>query len=173
MIVKAWEKERAQLVADAMRDLITMGVTGAEYQDPLVASADVPVSADAQARLAAYGILAALNTHEPWITVGSGGAPPFENSCSHYAGGNRLVQFRKENGRVVIRGLVAGAFLATVIFTLPPGYRPSLYENLLMSAEGMDANLVVQPDGQIYLNIASAANPENYASFAGVNFFPD
>lgn len=174
MNVTPWERDRAQLLANAMRELVTRGTEGAEVIYPVIAPANLPAETDSQVRLTAYGIVSILSTHEPWITVGWPEAPAFENSCSSYGAGNRVVQFRKENGRVHIRGLVLGASIGTVIFTLPAGYRPvDVYENFSIMADGSHANLVIQPDGLIYINIAVSGTPENYASFAGVNFFPD
>lgn len=172
MIVLPWEKDRAQVVASAMRDVVTQGVSGADLSNPLITASQLPADMDLQARLAAYGMLSALNVHEPWIAVGSA-AVPFLNGCSNYGAGNRPVQFRKENGRIFIRGLVAGAGINTVIFNLPFGYRPSIHENCTMSAEGLHANLVVPPTGGVHINIATSTTPQNYASFAGVTFFPD
>ncbi len=170
MIVSEWEKNRAQLVADAIRDLITRGVQGADPQAPLLTAEQIPAAADAQGRLTAYGILAALNTHEPWINVGTPEVP-FLNGTYNYAAGNRPVQFRKEYGRVFIRGLVADVTVGLPIFVLPEGYRPSIYENLAALAEGGDANLVIQPDGTVYINLTPSGT--SYCSFAGVTFFPD
>lgn len=164
MIVKEWERQRAQAVADAMRDAITNGVTG----DDSIAATLVAISAEADpnVRLAAYGMLAGLNYAEPWQPL------VFDPGWGvyNYGGGNRLASFYLENGRTVhLRGLIAGAGIGVPIAQLIAGYRPTEYENIGIMADGQFANLVIEPSGWMYINIAVGA-PENYASLAGVHF---
>lgn len=170
MNVFAWEKRRADLIATAMKDVIVNGVFGDDVI-PTTLSAAIraqilaDTSLDPQLRLAAYGMLAGLREVEPWQ------APTFQGSSTNYGGGNMPVAFFKDPfGQVHLRGLVAGASVSTVIFTLPPGYRPSQYVNVGITADRRFANLVIQPDGQIYINAADSATPQNYASFASVYF---
>jgi hypothetical protein len=67
---------------------------------------------------------------DPWHNVGNPGEPAFGTGSSNYGGANdMLVGFRKyPDGRVRLRGVAnAPAAAASIIFTLPVGYRPQGY----------------------------------------------
>ncbi len=169
MIVLPWERDRAQAVADATRRVILDGVSGADLIAPQLTVEILPAPAvtDPNIRAAAYGMAAAINHTEPWQAL----ALDASFGVTNYGGGNRLAQFYLEFGRTVhLRGLIAGAGLGVPIAQLPAGYRPDLYENAPVMADGYPANLVIQPDGWMYINIAYSATPENYASLLGVHF---
>lgn len=72
----------------------------------------------------------------PWIFVGTIGldgvddvltpdSPAFKNSWTNSLGEDPPVSFTVVNGWVHIRGGFVGGANGTVVFTLPPGYRPS------------------------------------------------
>ncbi len=60
-----------------------------------------------------------------WHEVGGGGEPAFENSWVNFGGAYDAAGFAKDAiGRVWIKGLVKSG-VATTVFTLPVGYRPT------------------------------------------------
>jgi hypothetical protein len=67
---------------------------------------------------------------DSWHVVGAAGEPAFVSPWANYGGGFAGAAFRKgPDGKVALRGLVAGGATNTVIFTLPVGYRPPAGSN--------------------------------------------
>lgn len=71
--------------------------------------------------------LAALNAGEDWHYVGEAGEPAFQNSWANVSTTTKMAFRIREAGVVDIYGHVSGGTSApaTVVFTLPAGYRPS------------------------------------------------
>jgi hypothetical protein len=77
-----------------------------------------------------------LAAPEGFHEVGAAGEPGFQNSWGNNGGpGNETVGFYKDReGLVHLKGLASGGTGSTVVFDLPPGYRP---------ASGVGADFVV------------------------------
>ncbi len=67
---------------------------------------------------------------EDWIVVGSGGtAPGFQSGWINFENAyNDAAYFRDKSGIVHLKGLVRDGANATIIFTLPTGYKPEKRE---------------------------------------------
>ena len=60
-----------------------------------------------------------------WIVIGAAGAPPFQNAWTNYGSPFSTAAYRKINGVVRLRGLIASGTMSAAAFTLPAGYRPT------------------------------------------------
>ncbi len=167
MNVNPWERQRAQAVADAMRDVVTQGVTGADIVPPLVVPADaLPAGVDSQARVAAYGMLAGLNIMEPWQSL------TLLNSFDNF-GGIYTVQCLKDPfGQVKCRGLFfrSLAALNTTVLVFPTGYRPTTPKFFSVMADDRFARVDVQPTGELTVVAADSASWFNYISMDQISF---
>jgi microcystin-dependent protein len=114
-----------------------------------------------------------MATMDTWHWVGGSGEPAFQNAWVNYSVRTSFEQlsFRKyPDGRVQVRGLVAGGTAAATIFTLPPGYRPPA--PLIIACDtnsNAHVRINVGTDGQV-----QAANASNaYLSLSNVEFDTD
>lgn len=88
----------------------------------------------------------------PWISVGAGGAPAFQNAWANLAGNFQLVRFRKiDADHVELDGSAHSGASGTVAFTLPVGYRPQLWQNKIIWASGGSGVCTVKNDGTVAL----------------------
>lgn len=78
-------------------------------------------------------------------------SPPFQNGWTNSFGGNAPVAFTLVNGWVHIRGGFFGGADGTVVFTLPPGYRPKYQQPMVIptTTPGHFATCVVNVDGTV------------------------
>ncbi len=78
-------------------------------------------------------------------------SPPFENSWTNIGGGQAPVSFKRFLNWVHIRGAFTGGADNTVVFTLPPAYRP-LYPQAIVGplTDGTGAwTCIVGTDGTV------------------------
>jgi len=95
---------------------------------------------------------------EPYREIGSPGQPAFKNGAQDFGGSYSTAAFLKDNeGFVHLKGTVsatakaasAGAAPTVVIFTLPPGYRPSRILDIGTIASSVAAFVYVHPNGDV------------------------
>jgi hypothetical protein len=111
---------------------------------------------------------------DPWHVVGAAGEPAFQNGWANYGAGEQTLAFRKDPfGRVYMRGIVKGGANATVIFTLPTGYRPPLGANCsIPTASGSNTGIAsVAANGNVVLSLNVTAPLASYMD--GVEFDTD
>ena len=93
------------------------------------------------------GMFYSANTVEPYITLTRIHSEDWndvqlQNSWYNFETGFSNVQFRKENNRVYLRGLLhtpkSGPIQETTIFTLPSGYRPKYSKVFSVRGEALD-----------------------------------
>lgn len=105
-------------------------------------------------------VLRAPNAH-PWIYVDqTAGAPLFTNSWVNFDAepSERNVAFRKENGRVFLKGDAGGGTvgLATPIFTLPAGYTPTGNRWFFGVSNSLATLIRVGSDGTVCVNTGAS-----------------
>lgn len=114
---------------------------------------------DASGKLYAPGIV-----HESWRI------PTFQNGWVEYDS-NYPVRYRKENGRVWVKGLAKSGTIGTAIFTFPIGYRPTANARYFVTRGHTGSAFVtnylyVHADGSLI--IQSGTNVE--CSLDGISF---
>lgn len=78
--------------------------------------------------------------------IGGVAEPAFQNSWVNYDPANSQASFYRDlSRRVYVGGTVKSGGAGTVIFTLPPAYRPSLIETFFVGSIVLE----VQPDGDV------------------------
>lgn len=103
--------------------------------------------------------------------VGAAGEPGFLNSWANFGATWQGARFWKDPmGLVHLEGLVAGGATATVIFTLPVGYRPSagVLFGSDMSAT-VHARIDVESDGDVVARFGTGGT-NVYVSLSGISF---
>lgn len=60
----------------------------------------------------------------PWVDVGVGAAPAFQNSWVNYGGGYQAAGYSKTGDMVHLRGSIKSGTMTATAFTLPVGFRP-------------------------------------------------
>lgn len=104
---------------------------------------------------------------EPWITVGSGGAPAFKNSWTNYGDIYATAAFYKDAfGIVRLRGLVKSGSSRSAIFTLPAGYRPSAAHTFICDVAGGVGRIDVLSGGDVHTWDGSST----YQSLSQISF---
>jgi hypothetical protein len=85
------------------------------------------------------------------IPVGTSGYPAFVNSWGSLASPNGVAAFYKANGRVYLSGGVTGGALASIIWTMPAGYRPVGIERLPVATNVITdaANIAINAAGEV------------------------
>jgi microcystin-dependent protein len=115
-----------------------------------------------------------MATMDTWHWVGASGEPAFQNSWANYSASRaswEQCSFRKyPDGKVGVRGLVAGGAVAVTIFTLPPGYRPP---GPLIFACDTNSNAHVRINVNADGTITAANSSSAYLSLANVEFDTD
>jgi microcystin-dependent protein len=89
---------------------------------------------------------------EPWRIIGAPGEPPFQNGWADAGiADSGLPAFRKwPDGTVSLRGWIQMGVVGGVIFTLPPGYRPSGRRRYTVSQGGAAFTILdVVPNGNV------------------------
>lgn len=112
------------------------------------------------------------NVPEPWHNVGAAGEPAFQNGWVNYDV-DRPVRFYRSNGRCYLEGIAKSGPINTVLFNLPPGFRPTIGASLAGSSLAFPivsnsafAIIFVEPGGNIGLGGGSSV----YADLCNVNF---
>jgi hypothetical protein len=112
--------------------------------------------------------------HEHWHVIGAPGQPPFQNGFANVASLNHSlpkVAFYKDPFDVVhLTGLindkgVEGGSNSTLIFTLPPGYRPRKNLTFAVYRGNGTGELNIYPGGAVFFSTGSGE-----ASLDGVTF---
>lgn len=103
----------------------------------------------------------AVESTDPWHTVGGAGEPAFLNSWANYSA-DVAAQFRKDSaGNVHLRGMVTGGASATKVFDLPAGYHPNgVWVGAYTAAgSGSTATMLVEvnPTGGVYVTTVTGA----------------
>lgn len=88
---------------------------------------------------------------DPWIKVGTTGAPAFQNSWTNYNLGFSEASFMKHpDGTVEVKGTVAsGTAIPTVIFTLPVNFRPPANVEWATPSNVAPAHFIIGSDGTV------------------------
>lgn len=104
----------------------------------------------------------------PWIAVGGGGgAPAFQNAWVNQGGNFQTVRFRKLRADIVeLEGCMKTGASGAIAFTLPVGYRPSLWSNRLAFATGGAAVVTILNDGTVTpANLTAGTNVSSNVDF--------
>lgn len=87
---------------------------------------------------------------EPQKLVGGTGNAPFANGWVNFGGTNASASYYKDPfGRVFLKGTVKSGTLNSVVFTIPPGYRPQEAEVFAVYCNGAIGFVTVNPDGTV------------------------
>jgi hypothetical protein len=94
---------------------------------------------------------------DPWHNIGAAGEPGFQNGWAAYPGHTPPAFRRMPDGTVQLRGFLRSGTMSTAMFTLPIGYRPKTYVNVMSSASYSAPNYVtgyiqIYPDGTVIAN---------------------
>jgi hypothetical protein len=99
---------------------------------------------------------------EPYHEIGAAGEPPFQNGAQNFGQGFSTAGFFIDNEGVVhLKGTVT-ASRDTVIFTLPPGYRPTQELFISTLATVSAGHLFIHPNGDVEVG-GAVPSPANYA----------
>jgi len=95
-----------------------------------------------------------LSTPEGWREVGSGRSlndPDFQNSWENFDADHNTCAFRSvSDGTIHLRGFVkSGTGSPSVIYQLPPGYRPENIEVFSVVSNSLFGHVTVEPDGEV------------------------
>lgn len=102
-----------------------------------------------------------------WRYVGLTGQPAFQNSWVNYGTGWASAGFYKDPmGWVHLRGLVKSGTPPNVIFTLPPGFRPSVREVFATVSNDLIGRCDVAADGTVIPAVGSST----WFSLSGISF---
>lgn len=103
----------------------------------------------------------------PWREVGATGQPAFENSWVNYnSATHETAGFAiDDSGWVRLKGLVKLGVAAS-IFTLPVGYRPSLFRHFAATANNADSVVSIDSAGSVKQNAGSTV----WLSLDGMGF---
>ena len=95
-----------------------------------------------------------------WHEVDGSGEPAFVTGWGNVGGANETAGFVKtEENTVLLKGYVTrSSGVASIIFTLPVGYRPSLRVRFIVPANNAFAEIRVNTAGRVNLNTGSATN---------------
>ena len=142
------------------------GLATAEEIDTLV-----DADATAAAQLAAYQ---ASMIPEAVRVVGAAGQPAFQNNWSSFAGYGPVGFWKDPFGVVYLQGLTSSSVdppAASVIFTLPVGYRPALPKTFPTFHSSLgNVFLTVQANGEVQCSTNIGVNVVIYLD--GMNFRP-
>lgn len=168
--VQAWEKERAQSVADVTRAVTLEGVAGGgELIEPVTFPDGTSYGGsetDESVRRLAYSIFGALSKIEPRRAL------PFNSPWQDYpaAAGtwSPCSFYRDPFGRVWLAGLANRPSGTTAtIATLPEGYRPRERKMFAVESNSAFGRVDVLADGTVSLVIGVAAN---WVSLENISF---
>lgn len=119
----------------------------------------------------------ALKAAESWNEVGDADGPPFNTEdpgqcrvLSHWYnfgfGTNTAAFYKDPQGRVHLRGMVAGERLCDPIFVLPEGFRPAALEHHVAASDSAFGFVTVGPDGVVLARVGSTT----WVSLDGISF---
>ena len=144
-------------------------VTGAKVKDRSLTSADLKAGTIPTPTQTTSG----PTSPEGWHEVGAPGEPQFQNGWKNSGGSGTTVAFYKDQEGVVhLRGSAGGSG-GTIMFQLPPGYRPAAGKilALVIYCECIEALNVIGPTGELPAEYQGAViPPKNLDSFDGVSF---
>jgi hypothetical protein len=103
------------------------------------------------------GRVTALETVEDWHVVGGAGEPAFQNSWVDNGGALAPTRFRAVRGDTEVQIAVKNGVNATVVFTLPAGYRPSADLWFAGVGSGAYVRWVVYANGDVEINTSTTA----------------
>jgi hypothetical protein len=105
-----------------------------------------------------------------WHVIGGAGEPAFTNSWTNYGAGWSTAAFRRVNGVVHLRGLIASGTVGSGAFVLPAGYR-STQQLLLGTVSNSAAGRV-----DIYTNgtvLPQSPSSSTWVALDGLVFMAD
>jgi hypothetical protein len=103
-----------------------------------------------------------ISPPEPYHEIGAAGEPPFQNGAQNFGQGFSTAGFFIDHeGIVHLKGTVT-ATRDTVIFTLPPGYRPNQELFISTLATVSSGRLFIHPDGDVEVG-GAVPTTANYA----------
>lgn len=99
--------------------------------------------------------------------------PPLNTPWANYGDVFALAGYRRDAGRVQLRGLVKAGSGGTVIFVLPVGFRPPAQQiYTAVSDSSTQARVDVKTNGEVLVS-QPAAGVLGWLSLDGVGFFAD
>lgn len=102
-------------------------------------------------------------------------SPSLQNGWVNYSGGFSSASYTRTSADVIVlKGLIRNGTTGaqTVLFTLPPGYRPSarlIFQNSSAGANG--TRIDVAPDGSVIL-VSPEANDSGWVALNNIRFLP-
>lgn len=123
--------------------------------------------------------LDALETNDPWHTVGAAGEPAFAANWQNTGGSNRKAGFRRNSlGDVELAGWLSTTAAVTApstIFTLPAGWRPDANVILGRSAGNSGGSqvaisIVVNTNGTVQLTSFAGSVQWGNVGLEGISF---
>jgi hypothetical protein len=107
----------------------------------------------------------AIQAPEALHLINAPSEPPFAPNWKNFAMGYAVAGFYKDREGVVhLQGTVEGNGTTSLVFTLPPGYRPAAYQPLPGIGNGVPTTVTVRESGEVISN-----NPE-IVSLNGITF---
>lgn len=96
----------------------------------------------------------AIQAPEALHLINAPGEPPFAPTWKNLAMGYAVAAFYKDREGVVhLQGTVEGNGTTSLVFTLPPGYRPAAYQPLPgIGEDGVPTTVTVREDGEVISN---------------------
>ncbi len=101
------------------------------------------------------GSTGATSSGESWHDVGAVGEPTFQSGWANSGNGSPASFYVDPVGRVHLKGVIAGTTASSLVFILPPGYRPQQLVAFAVAAGSPGPtleNVDVLSDGEVITN---------------------
>jgi hypothetical protein len=144
-------------------DIANWAVTAKKLHKNAVATTKIQDGAVNGAKVEDHSLTGAdLTPAEPYHEVGAAGEPRFQNGAHNFGDGFSTAGFFIDREHIVhLKGTVT-ATRDTVIFNLPPGYRPGQELFIPTIATGNAGRLFISPNGDVEVG-GPVQNSANYA----------
>jgi hypothetical protein len=144
-------------------DIANRAVTAKKLHKNAVATTKIQAGAVNGAKVEDHSLTGAdLTPAEPYHEIGAAGEPRFQNGAHNFGDGFSTAGFFIDHEHIVhLKGTVT-ATRDTVIFNLPPGYRPGQELFIPTIATGNAGRLFISPNGDVEVG-GPVQNSANYA----------
>jgi hypothetical protein len=144
-------------------DIANRAVTAKKLHKNAVTTPKIKAGAVNGAKVEDHSLTGAdIRRPEPYHEIGASGEPPFKNGAHNFGDGFSTAGFFVDReGIVHLKGTVT-ATEDTVIFNLPPGYRPNQELFISTIATVSPARLFIHPNGDVEVG-GAVPTTANYA----------